>query len=76
MSKSTYLNLLSDPCDGQWPAGADEVPGLKSIAAAVDRLTEQQRARNLLALYELERRGLSDALMDEARRIITGGTTP
>ncbi|XKH58501.1 hypothetical protein LG293_17925 (plasmid) [Citricoccus nitrophenolicus] len=66
---STYLSQLARSEAGQW----SNDDGLQAVAAAVDRLAEQQRARNLLALATAEHRGLDNELVDEARNIITAG---
>jgi hypothetical protein len=49
-----------------------EQTDLREIAAAIDRLAEQQRARNLLALATLGHRRITGPWVDEAESIITG----
>ncbi len=48
-----------------------EQTDLQEIAAAIDRLAEQQRARNLLALATLRHRRIKGPWVDEAESIIT-----
>ncbi len=45
---------------------------LREIAAAINRLAEQQRARNLLALATLRHRRIKGPWVNEAESIITG----
>lgn len=49
-----------------------EKTDLREIAAAIDRLSEQQRARNLLALATLRHHRIKDPLVKEAESLITG----
>ena len=49
-----------------------EKSDLEEIAAAIDRLAEQQRARNLLALATLRHRRINGPWVEEAESIITG----
>jgi hypothetical protein len=49
-----------------------EKTDLEEIAAAIDRLSEQQQARNLLALATLRHRRINGPWVEEAESIITG----
>lgn len=50
-------------------------PGARLIAEAIDRLAEQQLARNMLALATAEKRGLDGPRLDHARRLMGLGPT-
>jgi hypothetical protein len=45
---------------------------LREIAAAIGRLAEQQRARNLLALATVRHRHIKGPWVKEAESIVTG----